>query len=205
MIIIEDSNERIQEEEQKAQENKTNFLQSFENTYGKSFYSCAPSIQWMSVTKETINPSNGAGNISKGATYIGGAIWIIGLFTGPSSILSFLGGSATVTGLCAQAEYDFGSSPHDQYVKYLVDIGGTYDWQRNPDTGEWSGKACGEILIFYDIGGKGRLEFQGRVDFASHACTFPTTSPRYTYYTTAAAKGIYMYDLYISPIVIPVS
>ena len=201
MIIIEE----LKEEEQNAQKNKTDFLQCFEKTYGKSFYSCAPSIEWMSVTKETINPSNAAGVISKGATYLGGIVYLAGLFTGSSEVLSFLGGAATLTGLYAQAEFDFNSSPHEQYVKYLVDIGGTYDWQRNPDTGEWSGKACGEILIFYDIGGKGILDFQGRVDFASHACTFPTTTPCYTYYTTAAAKGIYMYDLYIKPIVIPLS
>ena len=90
----------------------------------------------------------------------------------------------SIIGLYSQCAYDFGGEPHVQYVKYVVDCGGSYDWKRDPNTGEWFGKAVGEKHTFYwyqiytENGLKTVMEYKGGT----------------TYYTTPASKGIYMYD-----------
>ena len=71
----------------------------------------------------------------------------------------------------------------DPYERFVLDVGGTCNWQRNPSTGQWTGRAIGERYYFNIVKEDGvavGLDFSGMS----------------RYETTPAAEGIYMYDFY---------
>lgn len=175
----------VEKTKEEAERTKKEFEQRFESAFNKSLESCMiKACDWLSVTAETISPDNTWGDVSRGATYTGGALAIISLFVPGSEIVTFVSTGVALIGLYGQCAYDYGGEPHVQYIKYVLDCGGCYDWRRDPATGVWTGKAVGERHVFYwyqistENGIKTVMEHKG--------CTI--------YYTTPAEKGIYMYD-----------
>ncbi len=161
-----------------AERNKKEFKQTFEKARGKTVDECFVGVEWMCVKKETICPDKIPSWIGPAVTILGGVVNTIAKFT-PAAAISIACDICTYAGVgITVIDVLSNDDPYDQFV---VDVGGTCDWHRDPNTGEWTGRAIGEIYYFNIIKEQGEsvgLEFAG--------------ASRYT--TTVAEKGFYMYD-----------
>jgi len=165
-----------------ANNRKSEFRQRYEATYGESFESKCH-YNYMYVTKQTKSTEY---ECHEASAIVTATVFCAGLHPAVQ-----LWESVGLT-LFSWGATDFLIKPHT-YDQYIVDVGKISNWQRNAETGEWTGMACGEQLVF-NIDRDGKLVYQGHVDLSSHNRTFPLDPPCYTYCTTAASKGVYMFD-----------